>query len=83
MAAAENGSVPIVTALVKVGAEVNAKRYDGLTALMAGCSQNSPALSEGLLGQARRGASRSGEARVRGAADTAQREPAGVIACRM
>jgi ankyrin repeat protein len=49
MAAAENGSVPIVKALLGVGADVNTARYDGLTALMAGCGQTSVELVQTLL----------------------------------
>ena len=49
MAAAENGSVPIVQALLAVGAEVGAARHDGLTALMAGCGQTNTALVKALL----------------------------------
>ena len=48
MAAAENGSEPIVKALIKVS-NVNAARHDGLTALMAGCGQVGVPLVKALL----------------------------------
>jgi hypothetical protein len=49
MAAAESGSIPIMEALIGVGADVNTARYDGLTALMAGCGQTNAALVKALL----------------------------------